>query len=76
MDTENAEEMDPAEHWGTAHPDEQPSYAAVAGLGRLAMDACSRLGAAATPEAVAAELRAAGVNVEPAEVARFLEKRS
>lgn len=61
-----------AEHWGTKNPEEQPSYGEVAGIGRLVVQARDRLGPNATPEAVLAALRAAGVNADPAEVKRWL----
>ena len=61
----------PAEHWGTKHPEDQPAYSEVAGIGRLVVQTRDRLGPNATPEAVLAELRAAGVNADRAEVERW-----
>jgi hypothetical protein len=59
----------PGEHWGTTHPEDQPPRAAVTGLRRQVLEARLRLGPDATPDAVAAELRATGVDIDPAEVA-------
>lgn len=64
----------PAAHWGTKHPEEQPSYGQVAGLGRMVQEALNRMGPSATPEAVAAELRDAGVETDAEEVARWFEQ--
>jgi hypothetical protein len=68
----DANDPTPAEHWGTKNPEEQPAYSEVAGLGRLVVLTRDRLGPNATPEAVLAELRAAGVDADPDEVKRWL----
>ncbi len=60
----------PGEHWGTTHPEDQPPRAAVTGLRRQVLEARLRLGPDATPDTVATDLRAAGMDVDPAEVAR------
>ncbi len=65
----------PAAHWGTARPEDQPARTQVAGLRRLVVEARDRLGPAATPGAIAAELRAGGVDADPSEVARCLDGR-
>lgn len=64
----------PGEHWGTSHPEDQPPRAAIAGLPRQVSEARLRLGPDATPDAVAAELRACGVDVDPAEVAQHFDR--
>ena len=61
----------PEEHWATRDPEHQPSRDEVLGLGRLVLEARDRLGPDATPERVAAELKARGIAADPAEVARW-----
>jgi hypothetical protein len=51
------------EHWASRDPEGQPPRAAVLGLGRQVMECKLRLGAKATPAAVLAEVRAAGLDV-------------
>lgn len=52
----------PEAHWSNADPAAQPSGAMVMGLPRMVIEARTRMGAAATPEKVAEELRAGGVD--------------
>jgi hypothetical protein len=58
----------PESHWGTKDPAAQPPRDAVLGLGRLVAEARGRLGADATPEAVAADLWARGVAADLDEI--------
>ena len=51
----------PAAHWATARPEEQPSRDQLLGLPRLVIETHTRLGPLATPEQVAQDLCARGV---------------
>ena len=53
----------PEEHWASRDPESQPPRPAVLGLGRQVLESKLRLGAKATPAAVAEEIRAAGLEV-------------
>lgn len=64
----------PESHWGTCDPESQPPRDAVLGLQRLVVESWTRLGDAATPEAVTKDLKARGFDVAPAEVARICAK--
>jgi hypothetical protein len=64
----------PEEHWASRDPEGQPSYSAVAGLGRLVLESRLRLGDDATPAAVAGELRTAGVEVTDEQVRAAWDK--
>lgn len=70
----DSDDPPPAAHWGTHHPEDQPARPAVAGLGRLVLEARNRLGPDATPEQVIAELRSGGVDASPDEIARWFEQ--
>lgn len=61
-------------HWGTTHPEDQPSRDQAAGLGRMVLEARNRLGPQATPEQVIAELKSAGVDASPADIAHWFEE--
>ncbi|MBX9626162.1 MAG: hypothetical protein K2X82_20355 [Gemmataceae bacterium] len=52
---------DPEAHWTNPDPAAQPSGAMVMGLPRMVLESRTRMGPDATPEAVADELRAGGV---------------
>jgi hypothetical protein len=58
----------PAEHWGTKDPVEQPPREDVMGLPRLVLETHMRLGPNATPEQVANDLCARGVETTAEEV--------
>jgi hypothetical protein len=58
------------EHWASRDPEGQPPRPQVLGLGRQVTESKLRLGHEATPEKVAEELRAAGVEVTAEEVRR------
>ncbi len=61
-------------HWGTGDPEGQPSRDAVIGLGRMVAEAKTRLGPAADANAICADLKARGVDADPAEVARCCDQ--
>jgi hypothetical protein len=61
----------PESHWGSRDPAHQPPRDAVLGLKRLVIETRDRLGPAATPEAIADDLRTRGVAADPAEIARY-----
>ena len=63
------------EHWGTRDPESQPPRAAVLGLGRQVLESKLRMGADATPAAVAEEIRAAGVEVTEDDVRKVWDAR-
>ena len=57
-----ADQTDPGEsHWTHADPAGQPPRDVVLSVKQMVREARNRLGAAATPEQVAAELKARGV---------------
>jgi hypothetical protein len=62
------------EHWAKKDPEAQPPRAAVAGFGRQVTECKLRLGHEATPEKVAEELRAGGVEVSEEEVRRVWDE--
>ena len=64
------DEPRPAQHWGTKDPAGEPNRDLVIGVGRMVMEARTRLGDAATPEAVLAELQGRGVEVTAEQVRR------
>jgi hypothetical protein len=67
-----ADKTDPGEgHWTHPDPEGQPSRDMVISLKRMVQEARTRLGPAATPEQVAAELKARGVDTTPAAVKEF-----
>lgn len=53
---------DPESHWSNSDPLAQPPQPMVLGLPRMVIEARTRLGPDATPERVAAELKAGGVD--------------
>ncbi|MBA4062687.1 MAG: hypothetical protein C0501_03075 [Isosphaera sp.] len=58
-----ADQTDPGEsHWTHADPAGQPPRDQVISLKRMVTEARTRLGAGVTPEQVAAELRARGID--------------
>lgn len=61
-------------HWGTIKPEEQPTRDQTAGLGRMVMEARNRLGPDATPEQVIAELKSAGVDASPTDIAHWFDE--
>jgi hypothetical protein len=63
----------PAEHWGTRDPAGEPDRDLVIGVGRMVMEARTRLGDGATPADVLRELQARGVEVTADDVGRFWE---
>ena len=60
-----------AGHWGTHDPAGEPDRDLVIGVGRMVLEARTRMGAACTPEEVLAELRARGVEVTEDQVRQF-----
>lgn len=50
-----------AAHWGTKTPEAEPDRDQVIGFGRLVAECRTRLGAGCTPEQVAQELTARGL---------------
>lgn len=52
----------PEAHWSNTDPTDQPSGAMVMGLPRMVIEARARMGPEATPEKVAEELKAGGVD--------------
>ena len=52
----------PAAHWASTNPEELPSRDQVIGLPRMVCGAHVRLGPQATPEQVADELKARGID--------------
>jgi hypothetical protein len=54
----------PEAHWGCCDPAAQPPQPLVLGLPRMVIEARTRLGPEATPERVAEELRAGGVETD------------
>jgi hypothetical protein len=61
----------PESHWGTRDPAAQPDQTPVLGLKRMVIEARDRLGTGATPEAIAAELKARGITAGTDEVRRL-----
>ena len=64
------EPVAPESHWACKDQESQPSREELMGLKRLVIETQSRLGPKATPESIAADLRARGVDADQAEVAR------
>lgn len=55
-------------HWGSSDPAADPSHDLVAGVPRMVMEARDRMGADATAEQVAEELKQRGLEVTLADV--------
>ena len=55
-------------HWGTHDPASEPDRSQVAGIGRMVTEARDRMGPAATPEAVLAELTGRGMELTAGDV--------
>ncbi|MBX9582999.1 MAG: hypothetical protein K2X87_22060 [Gemmataceae bacterium] len=54
----------PEAHWSNTDPTAQPPQPLVMGLPRLVLEARTRIGPDATPEQVAEELKAGGVDTD------------
>ena len=54
----------PEAHWSNTDPTAQPSGAMVMGLPRMVLEARTRMGPDATPEQVAEELKAGGLDTD------------
>jgi hypothetical protein len=60
----------PAEHWGTRNPEDQPPRDQIMGLPRLVTETCTRLGPNTTAEDVVCDLRSRGIDTTEEEVRR------